>query len=112
MNMEIILQRANNELDALNDGEGVLILTDAYGATPSNIACKLLEHAHANMVSGINLPMLMRVFNYFTEDLETLAHKAAEGGIRGIQLSPGENKHENTGNKDQKQAGSACPGSS
>ena len=41
----------------------------------------------ANVVSGLNLPMLIRVFNYASDDLQALTHKAAEGGIRGIQVS-------------------------
>ncbi|HEC06807.1 MAG TPA: PTS fructose transporter subunit IIA [Thiolapillus brandeum] len=71
----------------LDDGSGVLILTDAFGATPSNIACQLTREMLANVVSGLNLPMLIRVFNYASDDLQALTHKAAEGGIRGIQVS-------------------------
>ncbi|WP_457668393.1 PTS sugar transporter subunit IIA [Thiolapillus sp.] len=71
----------------LDDGGGVLILTDAFGATPSNIACQLTREMLANVVSGLNLPMLIRVFNYASDDLQALTHKAAEGGIRGIQVS-------------------------
>jgi PTS system mannose-specific IIA component len=84
-NTETILMQASGEMLELDDGEGVLVLTDAYGSTPSNIACRLAENHFTKVVSGINLPMLIRVFNYFTEDLDTLSHKAVEGGIRGIQ---------------------------
>lgn len=84
-NTESILKQAASEILNLDDGEGVLVLTDAYGSTPSNIACQLTGNHYAKVVSGLNLPMLIRVFNYFTEDLDTLSHKAAEGGIRGIQ---------------------------
>jgi len=84
-NPESIFRHAAREVLNLDDGDGVLILTDAYGSTPSNIACQLTEDHYARVVSGLNLPMLIRVFNYFTEDLDTLSHKAAEGGIRGIQ---------------------------
>ena len=84
-NTETILMQASKEMLGLDDGEGVLVLTDAYGSTPSNIACRLAENHFAKVVSGINLPMLIRVFNYFTEDLDTLSNRAIEGGIRGIQ---------------------------
>jgi len=85
-NTEAILKQASKEMLGLDDGGGVLILTDAYGSTPSNIACKLAEDHFARVVSGLNLPMLIRVFNYFTEDLDTLSRKAVKGGIRGIQV--------------------------
>lgn len=85
-NTETILKHASREILRLDDGGGVLVLTDAYGSTPSNIACKLAEDHFARVVSGLNLPMLIRVFNYFTEDLDTLSDKAIEGGIRGIQV--------------------------
>ncbi len=84
-NTETILKQASKQMLDLDDGEGVLVLTDAYGSTPSNIACQLTEDHYAKAVSGLNLPMLIRVFNYFTDDLDTLSHKAVEGGIRGIQ---------------------------
>jgi len=83
-NTDTILMQASKEMLDLDDGEGVLVLTDAYGSTPSNIACRLAEDHFAKVVSGLNLPMLIRVFNYFTEDLETLSRKAVKGGIRGI----------------------------
>ena len=84
-NTDTILMQASKEMLNLDDGEGVLVLTDAYGSTPSNIACRLAEDHFAKVVSGLNLPMLIRVFNYFTEDLDTLSRKAVKGGIRGIQ---------------------------
>ena len=84
-NTDTILMQASREMLELDDGEGVLVLTDAYGSTPSNIACRLAEEHLATVVSGLNLPMLIRVFNYVTEDLETLSRKAVKGGIRGIQ---------------------------
>lgn len=84
-NTEVILNKASKEILSLDDGEGVLILTDAYGSTPSNIACQMTKHHHTSVVSGLNLPMLIRVFNYFTEDLDSLSQKAVEGGCRGIQ---------------------------
>jgi len=84
------LQLQQQVLDAakrVDEGRGVLILTDAFGATPSNMACQLTREMPANVVSGLNLPMLIRVFNYPGDDLQALTHKAAEGGIRGIQIS-------------------------
>ncbi|HFQ14691.1 MAG TPA: PTS fructose transporter subunit IIA, partial [Gammaproteobacteria bacterium] len=58
-----ILEQVRVALQKLNTGDGVLILTDMYGATPSNIASELLNPERV-LVSGINLPMLVRVMNY------------------------------------------------
>ncbi|HDK37771.1 MAG TPA: PTS sugar transporter subunit IIA [Thiolapillus brandeum] len=86
-NLEQLQQRVLEQARQLDDGSGVLILTDAFGATPSNIACQLTRDMPANVVSGVNLPMLIRVFNYPGNDLPALTHKAAEGGMRGIQVA-------------------------
>ncbi len=89
---EQLMKDALTTARALDDGSGILILTDAFGATPSNIACELTREMQANVVSGLNLPMLIRVFNYSDDDLAALTRKAEEGGMRGIQVStaPGE----------------------
>lgn len=71
-------------VDELDEGEGVLVLTDAYGATPCNVANRLLARERVVVVSGINLPMLLRVLNYPRLDLPALAEKAASGGSDGI----------------------------
>ncbi|HHC72383.1 MAG TPA: PTS fructose transporter subunit IIA [Thiotrichales bacterium] len=71
----------------LDDGDGVLILTDMYGSTPSNISARLLRNGPCAMVAGINLPMLIRVLNYPALPLEELAEKALSGGRDGILLA-------------------------
>lgn len=68
----------------IDDGDGVLILTDVYGATPSNVACSLHSDGGSTVVAGLNLPMLIRTFNYPGDDLTHLAERASEGGARGI----------------------------
>jgi PTS system ascorbate-specific IIA component len=75
------LKQAIAQSDA---GEGVLILTDLIGASPANRVGGLLEEYHAAMVTGINLAMLIRVWNYRDIPLEPLAHKAVQGGKRGV----------------------------
>ena len=77
---------ADRRASALDDGDGVLVLTDLYGSTPSNIAASLVSRGAVRIVSGLNLPMLVRVLNYPTEDLVSLADKAVSGGNRGILL--------------------------
>lgn len=84
--IETLLEKAAEYLVDLDSGEGVLVLCDLFGATPSNLACRLTDTGRAMVVSGLNLPMLLRVFNYPDEMLLALAEKAAEGGIRGIHV--------------------------
>lgn len=83
------LERARSMLKVLNAGDGVLVLTDIYGATPHNLAhAACAERTSSVLVSGLNLPMLLRVFNYSGDDLATLADKAMQGGNRGIMRDP------------------------
>ena len=75
---------AVEQLEALDTGEGVLVLTDLYGSTPCNIAQKLTSQKHIHVVSGLNLSMLIRIFNYPQLTLEELSEKAVSGGRDGI----------------------------
>ncbi|KAB2901462.1 MAG: PTS fructose IIA subunit family protein [Xanthomonadales bacterium] len=69
----------------LDHGDGVLVLSDIYGATPCNIAQRLPQlGVHMRCVSGLNLPMLLRVLNYPEQSLDELAQTAAHGGRGGI----------------------------
>ncbi|OOG42182.1 PTS fructose IIA subunit family protein [Rhodanobacter sp. C06] len=70
---------------ALDQGEGVLVLADLYGATPCNIGLSLGSlGVRLRCVSGLNLPMLLRVLNYAEKPLDELAEIAASGGRGGI----------------------------
>ena len=83
------LLQGTRMLENLDSGDGVLLLTDAYGSTPSNVAHKLtIAHPRALAVAGLNLPMLMRVFNSAEASLEALAQAAVEGGQQGVILCP------------------------
>ena len=75
---------ARRQVRELDRGDGVLVLTDLYGSTPSNIAASLADREGVRVVAGLNLPMLVRVLNYAHEDLDSLAEKAVSGGSRGI----------------------------
>lgn len=79
-----LLPKALAQLESLNSGHGVLILSDIYGATPCNIVTKLLTPNVVEGVAGVNLPMLVRVLNYRNESLETCISKAITGGREGV----------------------------
>lgn len=70
---------------AQDRGDGVLVLTDVYGATPDNLARYFSSECNARVVSGINLPMLLRVLNYADQSLAQLCETAVTGGIKGVQ---------------------------
>lgn len=80
---EKMVHQARQLIAEIDQGQGVLVLTDMYGSTPSNIACKL-ANGRVNVVAGINLPMLVRVMNYPNLDLHQLAGKALTGGHEGV----------------------------
>ena len=79
-----LTEDAIEQVETLDTGEGVLVLTDLYGSTPYNIAQKLTSQLHVHVVSGLNLSMLIRVFNYPQLTLEELSEKAVTGGKDGI----------------------------
>lgn len=83
---ELVFKRGQQLVQTLETGDGVLICTDAYGSTPSNIATRLLRECNGNIrvVAGLNLPMLLTLFNYAKLDLPKLAEKVVEAGQRGI----------------------------
>lgn len=70
----------------LQHGDGVLVLTDIYGGTPSNIGRSVADCRQVLLLAGLNLPMLIRVMNYPDLDLASLADKAVSGGRDGIYL--------------------------
>lgn len=86
--LDKVVRQAIEMVDDLDSGAGVLILTDAYGSTPGNIAVSAARNRTAQVVSGVNLPMLLRIFNYYEHSLAELAETAVNGGRTGI-FKPG-----------------------
>jgi PTS system mannose-specific IIA component len=80
---DYLIPQLEKRIQEINHGDGVLILTDLFGATPSNIAQKLQDE-NVRIVSGLNLPMLIRVMNYPQKTLDELAETALKGGQAGI----------------------------
>lgn len=81
---EAFCYHAEKLCQGINEGHGVLILTDLFSATPDKIASKLIPNCRVRVVSGVNLPMLIRIMNYPKDNLDTLANKALSGGSQGI----------------------------
>ncbi len=83
---DLLIRQGERIVERLDQGQGVLILTDAFGSTPSNIANRVAASGHCRVVAGLNLPMLIKIFNYPQLDLEAMARAAVEGGQRGVLL--------------------------
>ena len=81
---EKVLPRARALLAQIDGGDGVLVLTDVLGATPSNIAARLLVPGRIEGVAGVSLPMLIRALTYRREPLATVIDKAVSGGCEGV----------------------------
>jgi PTS system ascorbate-specific IIA component len=79
-----LLPLARRMIELVNNGKGVLLLTDVFGATPSNLAFKLLEPGRIEGLTGVNLPMLLRALTYREKGMEILLQRARDGGRDGI----------------------------
>ena len=78
-----VRELAEKYVKFLDNGAGVLVLTDIIGTTPSNIASSI-NHDKIKVVAGLNLSMILNVFNYPENSLDQLSIKALEGGIQGV----------------------------
>ncbi len=81
---EALLARGREALARVDDGSGVLVLTDMFGATPANVAAKLLHNGKVEGLSGANLPMLVRALAHREEPLAEVVQKARAGGAEGV----------------------------
>ena len=84
----LLLPQAQALVKELNDGDGVLILTDMYGSSPSNLSAKLIVPGRVDAVAGVNLPMLIRALTYREQSLEVMVSKAISGGCEGVLRVP------------------------
>ncbi len=85
---DAILPMAEDLIRFLDQGAGVLVLTDIYGATPSNIAGRILQPGRVEGIAGVNLPMLIRALTYREEPLQMVIEKALSGGREGLARMP------------------------
>ena len=78
-----VRELAEKYVNFLDNGSGVLVMTDIIGTTPSNIASSI-NYQNIKVVAGLNLSMILNVFNYPEDSLDKLADKAVQGGIDGV----------------------------
>lgn len=79
-----VLRLASDAIARINDGSGVLVLTDVLGATPANCTQSLCVPGEIEVIAGVSLPMLLRAISYRNNKLETLTEMALTGGQKGV----------------------------
>jgi mannose PTS system EIIA component len=79
-----LLPLAQQMLGLIDNGKGALVLTDIFGASPANLAFKLLERGRVEGLTGVNLPMLLRALTYREKGMEILLQRARDGGRDGV----------------------------
>jgi mannose PTS system EIIA component len=79
-----LVLRARELMEQIDVGDGVLILTDIFGATPGNVVSKLLQDGKVEGVSGVSLPMLLRVLTGRNGSISAAVQRALSGGSEGL----------------------------
>lgn len=89
-----LLKQARHLLEELDEGDGVLVLCDVFGATPANVAAQLGVPGRVEVLAGVNLPMLVRALCYRQLPLAQVVEKALDGARNGIvsMVESGEQK--------------------
>lgn len=84
VDLQASVAQARTLVSSVDRGHGVLVLTDAFGATPGNVATQLAEAGRVAVVAGVNLPMLLRTLCYRDGTLAATVEKALSGGTQGV----------------------------
>jgi PTS system mannose-specific IIA component len=87
LNMEDILQEIKSGIQEVDKGQGVLLLTDMFGGSPSNLSLSLLGSGKLEVITGANLPMLLKILGCREESLQELALQAKSAGQQGIVVA-------------------------
>ncbi len=88
-NHEAALQRIRDAIDLMGELEGVLVLTDMFGGTPSNVSLTLLDPARLEVISGVNMPMLLHALSNRGRlgSLDELARSTATSGRKNVVIA-------------------------
>jgi PTS system mannose-specific IIA component len=85
-----VMDRIQREIKEVDDGDGVVILTDVLGGTPTNLSISFLEKEKVEVVTGVNMPMLLTLSSYRKgKSLEELSRLVKRSGRRSITLAKG-----------------------
>jgi len=83
-NMEDLRKVIASAIEEVDEGDGVLVLTDMFGGTPSNISLSFLEAGKREVITGVNLPMLLSAINQQGNDLKALAAYVKQKAMSSI----------------------------
>lgn len=81
------VEKLKEVVKSCDSGSGTIILTDMFGGTPTNLSLSLLNTSNVEVVTGVNLPMLLKVLGARTEDLAKVAGEAKNAGCQGIVVA-------------------------
>ncbi|MFO7728519.1 MAG: PTS sugar transporter subunit IIA [Desulfonatronovibrio sp.] len=85
--MNEIIEELQQTVKKMDTGSGVLILTDMFGGTPTNISLSLLSHTQTEVITGVNLPMVLKALGGRDKNLEQLAQEIKAAGKQGILVA-------------------------
>ena len=85
--VDAITKNIETKINSLNLNDGIIFITDIYGSTPANIAKKFATKYDTSLLSGINLPMIIRLLSYRDENSQTILKKALDGACQGIHIN-------------------------
>ena len=85
--VEELKKEITSSIKKVNKGKGVLILTDLFGGTPSNLSLSFLKEGKLEVVTGVNLPMLLKLPDVREKDLTEFAYLIKDYGRRNISLA-------------------------
>ena len=86
--VDALLQQIHKAMDEVDDGDGVIVLTDMFGGTPSNLSLSFLNQEGIEVVTGVNLPMLLKLAHSRQDNtVDALARSIKEYGRRSISLA-------------------------
>ena len=85
--MQDIIDQLKQKVKEMDTGRGVLILTDMFGGTPTNISLSLLNHGQTEVITGVNLPMLLKALSSRDQELGDLAQEIKAAGKQGILVA-------------------------
>ncbi len=87
-NVEVAREQIGKAIERVNEGAGVLVLTDMFGGTPTNIACTFLGNAPIEVITGVNLPMIIKLADQQPdEDLALIARRVRDQGQKNIYVA-------------------------
>ena len=85
--MQDIIDQLKKKVKEMDTGSGVVVLTDMFGGTPTNISLSLLNHGQIEVITGVNLPMLLKALANKDQELGDLAQEIKAAGKQGILVA-------------------------